>query len=176
MANIKDSLVYKAKTKRKKVRPPVYGSWYAMYRYCTGRAPEKARKLYEGISFFPEWRDYKTFEKWAFENGWQKGLFLTRRDKTKDFTPENCFWTTLEEANGWRSVVHRLPDGRTVRDVIGRENLGKDKKRHYCITRRVFESGWDVVDAARIPVFSTSDRRRNSKGEFALERKMSSPE
>lgn len=110
-----------------------------------------ARKFYENVSFCEEWRDYSAFEKWAFDHGWQKGMVLTRRDKSGNFTPNNCFWATRAEANGWRSVVHRLPDGRRVRDLIGNETLGKDREMHHRITVRLFNHGWNIDDAVNKP-------------------------
>lgn len=136
---------------KKKLRPPVWHSWMAMTRACTGRAPAHARKLYSGISFFDEWQDYRRFERWAFANGWRKGLVLTRRDKAGDYCPANCFWASRAEANGWRSVVHRLPDGRTVRDVLGRESRGRDKRLHRRVTQRVFVEGWNLRAALEKP-------------------------
>ena len=78
-------------------------------------------------------------------------MVITRRDKSGDFTPDNCFWATRGEANGWRSVVRRLPDGRSIRDLIGRENLGSDKNLHRRITLRIFDQGWNIEDALSKP-------------------------
>lgn len=134
-----------------------------MYRNCTGRAPIHARKLYEGISFCPEWESYSAFERWAFGHGWQKGMVLTRRNKSMDFSPENCFWATRAEANGWRSVVRHLPDGRTIRDVIGRETRGEDKAKHDNISRRVFCDGWELQDALDTPIRDISPHGQSLK-------------
>ncbi len=48
-----------------------------------------------GIRVCDEWRDketgVKTFYDWAIGPGnWQQGLFMDRKDITKDFTPDNC--------------------------------------------------------------------------------------
>ena len=88
---------------------PMYWAWVAMRRNTSPNVAPHIRRLYDGISVCPEWReDYDAFQEWSFANGWEKGLRLTRKDKKGDFCPENCFWTTLEEANGWRSVVHHI--------------------------------------------------------------------
>jgi len=109
----------------RKLRPPLYHSWVAMRRYCglvKGATPEQ-RKLYVGITVCPDWNSYSNFEAWGFTHGWQKGYHLTRRDKSKDFCPENCFWAPLEVANGYRSVVHRakgirLPPAQPLRQTF----------------------------------------------------------
>ena len=149
----------KATSRIKKKRPPLWGSWYSMFRCCTGRAPAHAKKLYEGIGFCPEWRDYRSFENWAFATGWKKGMVLTRRDKNGDFSPENCFWATRGESNGWRSVVRHLVDGRTVRDIIGCQSRGTDKKRHAAVSRRIFSAHWDVKRASAEPIHTKHIRR-----------------
>lgn len=147
------------------VKHPTYYSWQAM-RHCVlpqfNRSPRILR-LYAGISMCMEWREFRNFEQWAYQNGWQKGLHLTRRDKKGDFCPENCFWATIEEANGWRSVVRHLPDGRTIRDVIGRDRLGMDRDRQQNVSRRVFSDGWDLMQAVERPVRKISPRFHSRK-------------
>ena len=46
----------------------------------------------KGIKVCDEWHDREVFRKWALENGFKKGLRLCRKDSTKDYTPENCFF------------------------------------------------------------------------------------
>ena len=130
---------------------PMYRSWCAMRRNTSPNASPRIRRLYKGISVCTEWMDYDVFQEWSLANGWQKGLYLTRRDKKGDFCPENCFWASLEEANNWRSVVHRLPDGRTVRDIIGRETRGADKTLHNRVSNRIFTEHWDVTSSISKP-------------------------
>ena len=143
---------------------PMYRAWVAMRRNTSPKAAPHIRRLYDGISVCPEWReDYDAFQEWSFANGWEKGLRLTRKDKKGDFCPENCFWTTLEEANGWRSVVHHLSDGRTIRDVIGRETRGEDRARHNNISRRVFCEGWELEEAVDTPIRDISPQGQSLK-------------
>ena len=42
-------------------------------------------------------RDYLAFEDWAWEHGYTDQLSLTRIDKEKGFTPNNCRWETSTE-------------------------------------------------------------------------------
>lgn len=139
--------------KKKRIRPPLYASWMAMRRNCglvRGASPEQL-KLYVGIGICPEWLNYGLFEKWGFTHGWHKGLQLTRRDKKGNFCPENCFWTTPEIANGYRSVVKRLPDGRSSRDIIGLDHLGEDRVLHRRVTHRIFNAKWNIESAVSTP-------------------------
>lgn len=124
-----------------------------MRRFCglvRGATPRQI-KIYEGIHVCQEWLSYKSFEAWAYANGWSKGMCLTRRDKSKDFDPGNCFWCSQAVANGFRRCVRRLPDGRSTRDIIGRDELGKDQTYHNRTARRLFEGGWDPTLAADCP-------------------------
>jgi hypothetical protein len=45
----------------------------------------------KGIKICDEWlNDSKAFYAWCRENGWVPGKKVTRKDKTKDFCPDNC--------------------------------------------------------------------------------------
>lgn len=46
----------------------------------------------KGIKVCEEWHDRETFKQWARENGYSKDLKLCRKDSTKDYTPENCYF------------------------------------------------------------------------------------
>lgn len=141
------------KRKKKRIRPPCYASWMAMRRNCglvRGASPEQL-KLYVGIGICPDWLNYGDFEAWAFTHGWRKGLHLTRKDKSGGFSPDNCIWVPPEVANGMRSVVRRLPDGRSSRDIIGMEHLGEDRVAHRRITHRIFDGHWSIRDAVSLP-------------------------
>jgi len=46
----------------------------------------------KGIKVCDEWHDREVFRKWARENGFKKGLRLCRKDNTKDYTPDNCYF------------------------------------------------------------------------------------
>jgi len=37
------------------------------------------------------WDDYLVFKKWSIDNGWKDKSRLTRKDKNKGFSPENCY-------------------------------------------------------------------------------------
>ena len=146
--------------RRVMVRPPLYTSWMMMRRCCgfvRGLTPYQMSH-YVGISMSPEWHDYKTFEKWGLSHGWRKGLRLTRRNKDKDFEPGNCFFASIQVANGYRRCVRRLPDGRSARDLMGREADGRDGRMQGRIAYRLFGekrngymSRWNPVDAVLVP-------------------------
>lgn len=127
-----------------------------MRRWC-GVNGRKPNKYYLGVTVCSEWiNDYPKFESWCLANGWSKGLFVIRKDKAADFSPSNCLIVTLEVANGYRRCVRRIDDGRSVRDIIGRTNLGRDAAYHNRVASRIFESRWDVESAICKPVVRKS--------------------
>ena len=56
-----------------------------------------------GIKVCDEWNEYKPFCDWALTNGYDEKLTLERIDKTKDYSSDNCRWsTTMEQNNNHR--------------------------------------------------------------------------
>lgn len=81
---------------------PVYQCWRDMVRRCTDRK-SKSFKRYgaRGITVCDEWRNsFRTFMKWAFENGFSPDLEIDRIDYDKGYSPENCrFVDIITQAN-----------------------------------------------------------------------------
>ena len=51
-----------------------------------------------GISICDEWKDnFSAFRDWALSNGYRDDLTLDRIDSDKDYSPENCKWSTWHE-------------------------------------------------------------------------------
>lgn len=71
----------------------LYDIWKAAKNRCNGSPFYKER----GITFYEEWLDYEVFEQWALENGYEDDLSLIRIDKTKNFDPGNCIWTSNQK-------------------------------------------------------------------------------
>ncbi len=123
-------------------RNPLYYVWYNMFRYC------RDNKYYAGVSVCAGWKARTAFEAWATAHGWRRGLMLARRDKSADFSPENCVLVPIAEANGLRRCVRRLPDGRSARDIVGPE---VDRDRCKRTARRIFAARWDIESARIAP-------------------------
>lgn len=67
----------------------------------------------KGIKLSPEFLDGKTFCLWALKNGLTRkpfmyDVYLQRRDKSKDYSPANCYVTTEESIHKCKSVKQAL--------------------------------------------------------------------
>ena len=135
--------------RRVRKRDPIYGTWIRIRRWCgyIKGAPEVQRKVYEGIRICDDWLSFRTFECWCLGHGYGNGLSLVRIDKAGDYCPENCIFTTRQKANGMRRCVRRMPDGRSIRDVIGDAEIGLDQAYANRVANRVFVQGYDLKTA-----------------------------
>lgn len=87
---------------------PLYSVWASMKQRCFD--PKCVSYRYygaRGITICNEWRtDFRRFERWALENGFQPGKTIDRRNNNKNYTPCNCRWTDSKtQANNTRRNV-----------------------------------------------------------------------
>ena len=84
----------------------LYEIWKSTKNRCNGMSFYKER----GIKFHDAWLDYEVFEQWAMENGYEDDLSLIRKDKSLDFCPDNCIWSTenknVKGNNVWSDGVN----------------------------------------------------------------------
>jgi hypothetical protein len=62
-----------------------------------------------GITVTPEWDDYRTFREWALLHGYADHLTIERRNGTKNYEPNNCYWAD----NNTQAANKRKRDGQT---------------------------------------------------------------
>jgi hypothetical protein len=85
--------ISKANTKHSLRNHALYGAWLATRQITTNhKNPDYKYYGALGIKVCDEWQEFQSFYDWAIANGWSKGLHLSRHDKEKDFTPENCYF------------------------------------------------------------------------------------
>lgn len=85
----------------------LYNIWACMKQRCNNPKHTAAAWYHDkGIRVCDEWLEYKTFEKWALENGYSDDLTIDRVDSGKNYEPSNCRWITIEE-NRARSKVQK---------------------------------------------------------------------
>lgn len=74
-------------------RHPLYTAWQNMKQRCLNPNQHKFHRYGgRGISICDDWMVCENFTKWAFANGWRKGLTLDRINNDGNYEPENCQW------------------------------------------------------------------------------------
>ena len=129
---------------------------------------EKFYKDYggRGIKVCDEWMDKKeghsNFQKWAVENGWEKGRSIDRIDVNGNYEPNNCRWATPEEqANNRRNNNYVTINGVTKTTSEWARQIGISQN---AFTGRI-NSGWTGEELLK-PKFKPL---KMSKAEMAKE-------
>ena len=111
----------------------LFNVWRNMVKRCHD---EKNDRYYaygaRGIRVCTEWHDFRTFAKWAVENGWKSGLSIERKDVNKNYMPENCCFITMKlQARNKTSNVFIFYNGEKKCVAEWSELLGIDAKTIY---------------------------------------------
>lgn len=127
----------------------LYGIWQDMKRRCYN-SNRKAYKYYgaKDIKVCIEWKNnFKAFQEWAFENGYNNNLTIDRIDNSKDYEPSNCRWVTTFEQNNNLSTNHKIIyKGKTYNTM---SSFCREKKINYDKFRQKIRKG-DTVEEALI--------------------------
>lgn len=95
---------------------------YSVYTHMVARCRDKNNKNYggRGITVCEEWvHNFKNFEKWAYENGYDKDAgrnecTLDRIDVDKGYSPDNCRWVSgKEQQRNKRNNAYVTINGKT---------------------------------------------------------------
>ena len=84
----------------------------------------------KGVAICDEWLlSFENFFDWAINNGYNENLTIDRIDSEKEYSPDNCKWSTKKEQAYNRSMSVKLTlNGRTMYMTEWAEELGIDKK------------------------------------------------
>lgn len=111
-----------------------------------------------GIRVCNEWdADFRSFRKWAFENGYKEGLSIDRINNNGNYEPSNCRWATHKQQSNNQS------------DTLKIKYKGKTKTLHewadilnikpHTLYYRVYRAKWDLDRAFSEKVsFNKHDR------------------
>lgn len=98
-----------------------------------------------GIAMCHEWKDdFKTFQDWAFKNGYSEELTLDRIEPNGNYEPSNCRWTTRkEQQNNRRNNIIITYNGKTQTLAQWADEVGINY--HKLLIR--ISRGWDAERA-----------------------------
>lgn len=103
----------------------------------------------KGISVCPEWHEFKNFSEWSFKNGYHEGLFLFRKNKDLDYSPDNCFWGDKEvQAKNQTTLIYTYK-GKTQSLRKWSKELGIS---YSTLLGRIEKFGMSVEEAFEKPV------------------------
>jgi len=90
-------------------------------------------------------KGWRTFEKWALENGYKEGLTIDRIDNDKGYSPENCRWVDRKVQANNRNFCHYITyKGKTQNLKQWCCELGLNYKT---IHRRIKSLHWTIEKA-----------------------------
>lgn len=75
-----------------------------------------------GIKVCDQWHDREAFRKWCIENGWKRGYRLKRKDTSKGYCPENCYFseTGKKKCDGYnQTVLKRAKEHKGRKKALG---------------------------------------------------------
>ena len=94
----------------------------------------------KGVTICDEWLlSFENFFDWAINNGYNENLTIDRIDSEKEYSPDNCKWSTKKEQAYNRSMSVKLTlNGKTMHMTEWAEELEIDKK----ILSWRYNNGW----------------------------------
>lgn len=100
------------------------GIFDGMKKRCYNKSEESYRWYgAKGIKICNEWMDNpKLFEEWSLNNGYNDSLTIDRINENKDYSPDNCRWTTKNDNSKYKSTTSMI-------NVNGIIHSGKDWSR-----------------------------------------------
>lgn len=128
----------------------LYTIWIDLRRRCYN----KSRKNYQyygakGIKVCEEWKDnFKNFQDWAFENGYDDTLTIDRININDDYKPSNCRWATIKEQNNNMSTNHIIEyngEKYTLSQLAEKYNLS------YSLVKNRIRNNWSIEDIVNKP-------------------------
>lgn len=90
-------------------------------------------------------KGWRTFEKWALDNGYKEGLTIDRIDNNKGYSPENCRWVDRKMQSNNRNFCRLITyKGKTQTLKQWCEELNINYKQ---VHARIVRCGWTVKQA-----------------------------
>jgi len=130
-------------------KTPLYQVWLNIRDRCFNKKC-KAYPSYggRGISICNEWNDFQAFQKWAMDNGYQKGLTVERVNNNDGYSPGNCVFATRSiQNNNKRNNVIIEYNGEKLNLAQWAKKLGVNRE----MIKYRFNAGWSPEDILTKP-------------------------
>lgn len=102
---------------KKSGRHPLYARWNMMIQRCEN--PNNncyPRYGGRGIRVCRAWHSFPVFFAWASANGYEKGLWIERKNNDGNYTPRNCTWANQsQQARNRRPIKLSLVKARRLK-------------------------------------------------------------
>lgn len=131
-----------ASTKHGGSETRLYSIWKNMKQRCSNPKASKYN-IYggKGISVCKQWLNFKNFEKWALNNGYNDVLSIDRIDNNKNYCPENCRWVTYKQQANNTSQNHLITYQGQTKDIA---QWAEDKGLSYKVLSERIRRKWDI--------------------------------
>lgn len=127
----------------------LHNIWCGMNNRCNPEHSSSKGYGKRGITICEEWSVFENFRDWAFQNGYEDGLTIERKDVNGNYCPENCTWIPLgKQARNRRTTRWVEYQGRTMSLAEAAEIAGLPYKQvHYRLKK-----GWSLERALSEPL------------------------
>lgn len=107
---------------------PLYHLYYSIKMKCNNpNNPSYKNFGAKGITICEEWsKEWLSFYGWCMSNGWEKGLFVERKNYAEGYSPNNCFITneSCHQSHIMKSIQLKLwsdPEYKAMMIIVRKE-------------------------------------------------------
>ena len=128
----------------------LYRTWKNMKQRCYNPSNKKYNNYGgKGVKICDEWlNDFGNFQEWSFQNSYEEGLTIERKDPSGNYEQSNCKWIPFSEqyinkCNAIRIIING--NEHYLRD------LAEEYKIPYITLWQRYKKGWDLNDLLKPP-------------------------
>ena len=146
---ISSELTRQRRLKHGKSNTRLFHIWCGIRERCyTKTRPEYKEYGGRGITICDEWNDFETFEKWAFDNGYDESApkgecTIDRIDVNGNYESSNCRWISLTEQSDNRTNTIRLTYNGKTQTLL---QWSKELNLNYKTMSTRYYEGWAVEE------------------------------
>jgi hypothetical protein len=136
-----------------KSKTSLYRVWTGMKARCYDPNHNRShRYMSKGIVVCDVWKNsFATFEKWAIENGYGRGLQIDRINNDGNYEPSNCRFVTIAENCNNRDITFMVDyNGKRQSLMMILHEQNKEKYIHSIYSR--IKRGWNHQEAIDKPL------------------------